>query len=51
MSFRLPGEDPEATLARLSAGGVTASVRAGRVRLSPHVSTTEESLRRFAAAL
>lgn len=51
MSFRLPGEAPEATLARLSAGGVTAAVRGGLLRLSPHVSTTEETVRRFADAL
>jgi selenocysteine lyase/cysteine desulfurase len=51
VSFRLPGEAPEATLARLSAGGVTAAVRGGLVRLSPHVSTTEETVRRFADAL
>jgi selenocysteine lyase/cysteine desulfurase len=51
VSFLLPGEAPEATLARLSAHGVTAAVRGGRVRLSPHVSTTEETVRRFAGAL
>lgn len=51
VSFLLPGETADATLARLSAHGVTAAVRDGRVRLSPHVSTTEETVRRLSDAL
>ena len=43
VSFRLPGEDPAATAARLAAAGLVVSRRSGWVRVSPHASTPPES--------
>ena len=47
----VPVEDAEAVRADLAAAGIKAAVRAGSVRLSPHVYNTEEQIDRAASAL
>jgi selenocysteine lyase/cysteine desulfurase len=47
----VPVEDAEAVRARLADGGIKAAVRAGNVRLAPHVYTTVEQIDRAAATL
>jgi selenocysteine lyase/cysteine desulfurase len=49
--FRLPGEEPAATAARLAAAGLVVSRRSGWVRVSPHATTPPEAVRRLAEAL
>jgi selenocysteine lyase/cysteine desulfurase len=51
VSFRLPGEEPAATAARLAAAGVIVSRRSGWVRVSPHATTPPEVAGRLAEAL
>jgi selenocysteine lyase/cysteine desulfurase len=47
----VPVEDAEAVRARLAAQGIRAAVRAGSVRLAPHVYTTREEIDQAARAL
>jgi len=47
----VPVEDAEAVRADLAALGVKAAVRAGSVRLSPHIYNTVDEIDRTAAAL
>lgn len=47
----VPVADAEATAARLAAAGVRCAARGGRVRLSPHVWTTDDDIARAAAVL
>jgi selenocysteine lyase/cysteine desulfurase len=47
----VPVEDAEAVRAELATAGIKAAVRAGSVRLSPHVYNTEEQIDRAASAL
>ena len=47
----VPVEDAEAVRADLAAAGIKAAVRAGSVRLSPHVYNTAEQIDRAASAL
>jgi selenocysteine lyase/cysteine desulfurase len=47
----VPVEDAEAARADLAAAGIKAAVRAGSVRLSPHVYNTAEQIDRAASAL
>lgn len=49
--FRLPGEDPAATVVRLAAAGLVVSRRSGWVRVSPHATTPLEAVERLAEAL
>jgi selenocysteine lyase/cysteine desulfurase len=49
--FRMPGEAPAATVARLSEAGLVVSRRSGWVRVSPHATTPAEAVARLAAAL
>lgn len=55
LSVELPPRDPapnvDAVVRRAAAAGVVVSARAGRVRLSPHVYTSDEDLDRAVAAL
>ncbi|MCE6996769.1 aminotransferase class V-fold PLP-dependent enzyme [Saccharothrix sp. S26] len=51
LAFTLPGHPPSVVGAALADAGVTATVRPEHVRLSPHASTTGETVARFAAAL
>ena len=51
VSFRLPGEAPAATVARLAAAGLVVSRRSGWVRVSPHATTPAETAERLAEAL
>ncbi|MEU7575414.1 aminotransferase class V-fold PLP-dependent enzyme [Micromonospora sp. NPDC049240] len=51
VAFRMPGETPEVTQARLTAAGLTVAVRGDAVRLSPHVSTTSATLTVLSRAL
>ncbi|WP_447006976.1 aminotransferase class V-fold PLP-dependent enzyme [Saccharothrix isguenensis] len=51
LAFSLPDRPPSAIGAALAEAGVTATVRTDHVRLSPHASTTRETVARFAAAL
>jgi selenocysteine lyase/cysteine desulfurase len=47
----VPVEDAEGVRAKLFGEGIKAAVRAGSVRLAPHVYTTEDEIDRAAAAL
>ncbi len=47
----VPVRDAEAVRSELYAAGIKAAVRAGNVRLAPHVYTTEDQIDRAAAAL
>jgi selenocysteine lyase/cysteine desulfurase len=47
----VPVEDAEAVRAKLLSEGIKAAVRAGSVRLAPHVYTTEDEIDRAAAVL
>jgi cysteine desulfurase/selenocysteine lyase len=47
----VPVEDAEASMARLRAAGVVASMRAGRIRLAVHFYNLEEDIDRVAALL
>lgn len=49
LSFPVP--DPERLFQRLNDRGVCVSLRAGRIRLSPHYSTSEADVERFFAEL
>ena len=49
--FRLPGEDPAVTAARLADAGLVVSRRSGWVRVSPHATTPPESVGRLAEAV
>lgn len=51
LAFTLPDRPPSEIGAALAQAGVTATVRREHVRLSPHASTTSETVKRFAAAL
>jgi selenocysteine lyase/cysteine desulfurase/predicted transcriptional regulator YheO len=51
VAFSVPGHPAEAVGAVLGAAGVTATVRTEHVRLSPHVSTTRQTVERLGAAL
>lgn len=51
ISFCLVGEPADETHERLRRAGVTATVREGFVRLSPHVSTSVATLERLASSL
>ncbi|XVS68166.1 aminotransferase class V-fold PLP-dependent enzyme [Actinosynnema sp. CA-299493] len=51
LAFTLPDHPPSVIGAALVDAGVTATVRPEHVRLSPHASTTPETVARFAAAL
>lgn len=51
LCFRLPGEDPAATVARLAEAGLVVSRRSRWVRLAPHASTPAETAARLAEAL
>ena len=47
VSFRKPGTDPVAIVARLKENGVAAAARAGWVRASPHFYISPEEIERF----
>jgi selenocysteine lyase/cysteine desulfurase len=51
LAFTLPDRQPSAIGVALAEAGVTATVRPEHVRLSPHASTTPQTVARFAAAL
>ncbi|MFD1152509.1 helix-turn-helix transcriptional regulator, partial [Saccharothrix hoggarensis] len=51
LAFTLPDHPPSVVGAALVDAGVTATVRPEHVRLSPHASTTPDTIARFAAAL
>ncbi|MFK0118128.1 aminotransferase class V-fold PLP-dependent enzyme [Streptomyces sp. NPDC090994] len=51
LSFTVPGHDPAAVARALRGEGVTPTVRADSLRLSPHASTPAEAVERVAAAL
>ncbi|KOX31123.1 aminotransferase class V [Saccharothrix sp. NRRL B-16348] len=51
VAFTLPDHPPSVIGAALVDAGVTATVRPEHVRLSPHASTTPDTIARFAAAL
>ena len=51
VSFAMPEHAPADTLRRLDAAGVTAAVRRGGVRVSPHFYNTEAEIDRFIGAL
>jgi len=51
VSFTMPGTDPADTLARLRAAGISAAVRRGGVRVSPHFYNTESEIDRMVRAL
>ncbi|WP_158844141.1 aminotransferase class V-fold PLP-dependent enzyme [Saccharothrix deserti] len=51
LAFTLPDHPPSVIGAALVEAGVTATVRPEHVRLSPHASTTSETIARFATAL
>ncbi|MEV8437644.1 aminotransferase class V-fold PLP-dependent enzyme [Actinosynnema sp. NPDC051121] len=51
LAFTLPDHPPSVIGAALAEAGVTATVRPEHVRLSPHASTTPETVARFAAAV
>ncbi|WP_320783223.1 aminotransferase class V-fold PLP-dependent enzyme [Streptomyces sp. CRN 30] len=51
LSFTVPGHEPAAVARALHAEGVTPTVRADSLRLSPHASTPPEAVERVAAAL
>lgn len=51
LSFTLPGVPAQVVGRALARAGVTATARSGRVRLSPHASTTAEAVALVAAAL
>lgn len=51
VTFSIPGQVAQATVDRLARQGFTTAVRSHRVRLSPHVSTSPETIARFAQAL
>lgn len=51
VAFTVPGHPAEAVGAVLGAEGIAATVRTEHVRLSPHVTTTQQTIERLAAAL
>ncbi|OIJ62613.1 aminotransferase class V-fold PLP-dependent enzyme [Streptomyces mangrovisoli] len=51
LSFAMPGHEPSLVAKALHAEGVTPTVRADSLRLSPHASTPPEATERVAAAL
>ncbi|GGU57413.1 aminotransferase class V-fold PLP-dependent enzyme [Streptomyces daghestanicus] len=51
LSFAVPGREPAAVARALHREGVTPTVRADSLRLSPHASTPVEAVERVAAAL
>ncbi|MGV9803515.1 aminotransferase class V-fold PLP-dependent enzyme, partial [Mycobacterium sp. NPDC003449] len=51
VAFTLPEYPPEQIGAALTAAGIAATVRPEHIRLSPHVSTTSETVDRLGAAL
>jgi selenocysteine lyase/cysteine desulfurase len=51
LAFTLPGRSPADIGTTLAAHGITATVRTEHIRLSPHVSTTAETVELLAAAL
>jgi len=51
LCFRLPGEDPAETAARLGKDGLVVSHRSGWVRVAPHASTPVETATRLGEAL
>ena len=51
LAFRHPAHDNTAVLDVLAAAGVTAAVRGGRLRFSPHFYNTEDDIDRAVAAL
>ncbi|WP_121011425.1 aminotransferase class V-fold PLP-dependent enzyme [Saccharothrix australiensis] len=51
VAFALPDVSAAVVGEALADGGVTATVRTGHVRLSPHASTTAEAVERFAGVL
>ncbi len=51
LAFTLPDHPPSVVGAALVDAGVTATVRPEHVRLSPHASTTPDTIARFATAL
>ncbi|MFJ6672903.1 aminotransferase class V-fold PLP-dependent enzyme [Actinosynnema sp. NPDC091369] len=51
LAFTLPDHPPSVVGAALAEAGVTATVRPEHVRISPHASTTPDTVARFAAAL
>jgi selenocysteine lyase/cysteine desulfurase len=51
VSLRMPNEAPEATLARLTSDGYTASVRRGWLRLSPHATSPLATIEYLARVL
>ncbi|TQM79543.1 selenocysteine lyase/cysteine desulfurase [Saccharothrix saharensis] len=51
LAFTLPDHPPSVVGAALADAGVTATVRPEHVRLSPHASTSPDTVARFAAAL
>lgn len=51
LAFTMPGHAARAVGASLAAHGVTATVRSEHVRLSPHVSTTADTIDQVATAL
>lgn len=51
LCFRLPGEDPAVTVARLAQAGMVVSRRSGWVRLAPHASTPSEAAARLGEGL
>ncbi|WP_367139103.1 aminotransferase class V-fold PLP-dependent enzyme [Saccharothrix sp. HUAS TT1] len=51
LAFTLPGHPSSVVGAALAEAGVAATVRPEHVRVSPHASTTAETVARFAAAL
>jgi selenocysteine lyase/cysteine desulfurase len=51
VSFTVPGEPPDATVARLRAGRFAVAARRGAVRASPHCYNSEDELDALVAAL
>ncbi|MFE9747643.1 aminotransferase class V-fold PLP-dependent enzyme [Saccharothrix saharensis] len=51
LAFTLPDHPPSVVGAALADAGVTATVRPEHVRISPHASTTPDTVARFATAL
>ncbi len=51
VSFTMPGCDPADTLQRLEVAGISAAVRRGGVRVSPHFYNTEAEIDRLLRAL
>jgi selenocysteine lyase/cysteine desulfurase len=51
IAFELPGQEPHQVVQRCRAHGVYLNVRAGRIRLSPHVYNDEGDLERLIGVL